>query len=78
MVDETRPGMFERGPDVPTSPAESPSRAAALGTLLCSVAIAVGVLGQIISANGDTYGMITALGLACLATIVLAHERKRG
>jgi hypothetical protein len=78
MVDETRPGMFPPIDAARSAASQGPSRAASIGTLGGVGTIALGVLGQFTFSDAVAFEMITALGLAGLASLVFAYQQKLG
>ena len=70
MVDQTRPAMAGSGGEA----TERPSRAASIGTLTCAAIVAIGVAGQLVHAEAIAWAVVSALSLAVLASIVLAHQ----
>jgi ABC-type tungstate transport system substrate-binding protein len=67
--------MFTPDGDAFSSNGAVISRAASLGTLGCVVVIAAGILGQIVLTDPISSIIVTAFGLAALASMVLAHQR---
>jgi len=52
-----------------------PSCGASVVTLLGVLAIAIGLAGQWVVGGSGLFGMISGLGFAAVATVVLAHQR---
>lgn len=65
----------EIGAGARQSDALGPSTGAALATLISTVAIVAGVLGQLAIGGSVGFAMLAGFGLAVLAGVVFAHQR---